>query len=513
MDDRSIEFEIRSVNEEERTVSGIAIPYDQTVEVGGYKERIERGAFKETEIGSPLYFNHDHRALGTPIGSIIEARDTEAGLEIKARISKTPKGEEVYTLLKDGVLKKFSAGFEPVEHRTDADGTVVRTKAKLIEVSIVPRPAYSKAAVAEVRAAENSNNTNLEESTMTENIENSEVVELREAVNDLERKFAVLGETKNAGNAVADQYRSGGEALKALLNGEDAAKEQFRAFTGATTADSNVQPAWVNRTVKLVEENRDVLNLFSKAPHPGSTSVTLPVLGSATGAVGEQAAEGNDLPYMEVVFSDETFGNKTYGGYSSLSRQAIELGTPGYLAKVLEYQALQYAKATNAAVRAALVAATGTATASLSADTFAGWADLVVDSAAALSSNGSGVEAEFMLVSTGVFKRLAHLTDSAGRPLMVVNGDGQNSVGNANVKGLRGSILGLPVVVDGGAAANTCIITNGEAVTVMESSGAPVRLSDENVINLTKDFSLYGYMIVGVTNKLAVVKVDADLVA
>jgi hypothetical protein len=39
-----------------------------------------------------------------------------------------------------------------------------------------------------------------------------------------------------------------------------------------------------------------------------------------------------------------------------------------------------------------------------------------------------------------------------------------------------------------------------------ENAGAPLRLEDENIINLSKDFSLYGYMAVGVTNALGLVK-------
>ena len=41
-------FEIRSQNEEERIVSGIAVPYGQEISVGGVKERFERGAISNT---------------------------------------------------------------------------------------------------------------------------------------------------------------------------------------------------------------------------------------------------------------------------------------------------------------------------------------------------------------------------------------------------------------------------------------------------------------------------------
>lgn len=509
MTDRAIDFEIREINEETRTVSGIALPYGELADVGGYKERFERGAFADTEIGAPLYFHHDHRALGTPIGSIVEARDTDDGLQVKARISKTPKGDEVYTLLKDGVLKKFSAGFEPVEHRTDSDGTVVRTKARLVEVSIVPRPAYSTADVAEVRAADTNEP---KETAMPEETIAPEVVELREAVNDLERKIAVIGDATPTSDPL--EVRSFGEFVKGLATGETRDKVELvtRAFTGATSADSNPQPAWVSQALRLIEDNRDVLNLFTKAPLPPTgNSIEYPRVNAVTGTVGAQAAEGDDLPYMEVGITTATAPVITYGGYSSLSRQSIERSDVAYLDTVLRYMAIQYAKATNGAVRTALTGATGLGAQTLSADTPQAWLDLVIDSTASVEDNG--VAADFMLVSRDVYRRIARLTDTTNRPLFVLNGDGVNTFGTVTAMNKRGQMAGLSIVVDPNAAANTTYIGSREAITVFESPGAPFRLQDENIINLTKDFSLYGYMAVAVTHAASMVRADVDLVA
>ena len=497
-------FEIRKVNTEAREVTGVAVPFDSTVEVGGFKERFERGAISDASE-TLLFWNHEE-----VIGKVTRGEETDEGYEVTAVISETVRGNEAYTLLKDGVVKKFSVGFVPVEHRMEED-TVVRTKVNLKEVSLVPFPAYEGASVMSVRS-ETQQTNNKEDNTMSEDNKyapESRVADIESRFTDLERKVTVLSSGDNGvGNAPVVENRTGGELLKGLLHGDDMAK---RAFTGATTGDTNVQSAWLNRAVRMATENRRVLNMFSKSPHPGSTSVTLPVLSGVTETTtGVQAAEGDDLEYVEVRWSDQTFNNVTVGNYSSLSRQAIELGTPGYLTQVLEFQAQQYAKDTEAQAASALYGATGTATATLSADTFDGWANLVINSASTLASNGSNADAEFMLVSTDVFARMATL-DDGGRPLLEVNGDGSNTIGQANIKGLSASLFGLPVVVDPSAAANTCYVLNSNAINVMESAGAPFRLQDENVINLTKDFSVYGYLIVAPVNKLAIVKVDADL--
>lgn len=514
------EFDVREVNSEARTVTGIAVPFNETVSVGGYKERVERGAFNIEEHADKtihLYYGHNHRNGGKPIGLVKEMRDTENGLEIKAQFSEsTEEAREVYGLVREGILNKFSVGFEPVTSRKDND-VVVRTKGLLREVSIVAMPAYANAAVSEVREDSEcaEQNTNTQEKLMSDNTNAPEFV-TRDEFSEMERKLAVYAEG-NTSAAKEMKYRSYAEFVKGLADGSSRSDNEMitRAFTGATTTDSNIQPAWVNRNIRLVDENRDILNLFSKAPLPSTgMTVTLPVLGSTTGTVGVQAAEGDDLPYLEVVIDDQSFTVKTYGGYSSLSRQAIERSDVPYLQKVLEYQALQYAKATNAAVRSALVAASGTNTATLAADTAAGWIDLVVDSVGLIDTNGFGASAEVMLVSKDVYKRIAHMVDSAGRPLFEVNSDGVNTIGSVRgtaVRGVRGNIAGLPVAVDNGLASNSVWVVSAEALTVMESAGAPFRLQDENIINLTKDFSLYGYLAVGVTNAKAIVKVDADL--
>ncbi|MFC9846649.1 HK97 family phage prohead protease [Streptomyces sp. NPDC060223] len=501
MEQRS--YEIRAVDKEAREVTGIAVPYNETIDIGGYyKERFAQGAIGNDVTDVKLFWMHQE-----PIGRVVKGEETPDGYSITARLSETPRGEEAYTLLKDGVINRFSVGFEPVSDREE-DDVIVRTEVRLREVSLVPFPAYDKALVAEVRSETPTPST--EETSMP--TENTEVTDLREAVTDLERRFAVLGENPTRGTSGLE-IRSAGEFIKGLVDGtsRDKVESYNRAYTGATTTDSNPQVGWVQKTINIVQENRDTLNLFEKGPLPATgMSVDYPKLSSVSGTVAAQAAEGDDLGYLEVVITDASTPVKTYGGYSQLTRQAIERSDVPYLSKVFEYQTMQYAKATNAAVRTVLTGGTGYQTATLAADTAKGWLDLAIDASGLIHDNGVGAEAEFILMSNDVFKRVATIVDSAGRPLFVVNGDGTNTIG-AVTRGRRGNIAGLSIVVDPGLAANSLYIGAAEAITVWEAAGAPFRLEDENIINLSKNFSLYGYMASAVTNAKAVVKVDADL--
>lgn len=495
--------EVRSVDTDTRTIRGLAVPYNQTTEVGGYKERFETGAFGRTQ-DVKLFYGHSE-----PIGKVTAGRDTDEGYEIEAVISKTARGDEVYTLMRDGVLNKFSVGFLPVEHRMDED-VVVRTKAELKEVSVVSFPAYNGAKVEEVR---NQSNKEKEDITIMSNEEvkyasESEVADIRATVEDFERRLAVAGEAKN--ESKAPQFRSGGELLKALASGS----QEARDFATVADADGDSRPAWVNERLRLEAEDRPTINLFSKAALPATgLSVEYAKVSGVAGTVGVQALEGDALPYMEVAFDTATAPVVTYGGYISLSRQAIERTDLPMLETSLEYMTRQYAKATEAAVRNALVAGTGYNTGTLAADTAAGWIDTIVDSVDLIDSNSKGSRAEFVLVSSDVYKRLAHMVDGQGRPLFSISGQSVNSIGVANPVGGTLNIAGLTVVKNPALAANSAYIAGSDALKVWESPGAPFRLQDEDIIHLTKDFSLYGYMAVGVTNPLAVVDLDVDLVA
>lgn len=500
-------YDVRSVDTEKREVTGLAVPYDSTAELGGYKERFERGAIADVE-DVLLFWNHSE-----PIGRVVRGQETDGGYEVTAVISKTSRGDEAYTLLRDGVINKFSVGFMPMEDRQDGD-VLVRTKVNLKEVSLVPFPAYKGASITEVRE-QNTNaapvaDTTIKEKEMSNDTTAPGVDELREAVSDLERKVALFSvNEKPAANAV--QYRSAGEFLKALAEGKDDAKMQVRAFTGATSADAHADASsWVARTIKLVEENRPVLNLFSKSALPASgNSIEYPVLEGTTGTVGAQVAEGDDLPYMEVRVTTATAPVLTYGGYSSLSRQAIERSDIAYLDTVLRYQAFQYAKVTNQAVRTAVAGVTASGQSlSLGGATGADWLRMVVRARRAIANANS--QAAVIVMSDNVYEGLLTLDDTAGRPVFDVNNDGANTFGNLSPANFGGSLAGLPIVLDDAAPSGTLYVAGKDAVTSFENAGAPVRLQDENIINLTKDFSLYGYLAVAVTNPGAVQRVTVN---
>lgn len=142
-----------------RTVVGRAVPYSVNQVINrSLTERFEPGAFAAQLVaGHRVPFTRGHMSQGgVLIGKTLSLEERSDGLYGQWRVSQTPAGDETLELLKDGVLEQLSIGFREMPGgTTNANGVAVRTRAHLIEVSVVMNGAYGEnAAVNEVRTEE-----------------------------------------------------------------------------------------------------------------------------------------------------------------------------------------------------------------------------------------------------------------------------------------------------------------------------------------------------------------------
>ena len=138
-------LEIRMANDG-RTISGIAVPYDQ--ESPYMKEKFARDSVSLAD-NVPILLGHNHNE---PIGLITRGWHEKDGFHFEGRVSDTAKGNESVVLAKDGVLK-VSAGFIPKLIGRSADGVNEIKSAIVHEISLVAIPAYKQASITEVRNA------------------------------------------------------------------------------------------------------------------------------------------------------------------------------------------------------------------------------------------------------------------------------------------------------------------------------------------------------------------------
>ena len=247
-------------------------------------------------------------ATKTPIGLVTEGRDVDGGFEITAKVSETSLGNDVLTLMRDGVLNKFSVGFVPVSQERDGS-TITRTKVSLKEVSVVPFPAYAGASITEVREESPSEPEIITEteSELENNIEldvrsvQDEVAELRRVV-----ESSVAPVAPQAPEYM--NYRSFGEYVQALPRVR--LQQLNLARAASTSADTYAAPGYIGYINKLIDANRPSWNVWSKAVLPATgMTVEYAAITANTLAVGEQDPENEALSFGNLTI-DFCFGRR-----------------------------------------------------------------------------------------------------------------------------------------------------------------------------------------------------------
>ena len=301
--------------------------------------------------------------------------------------------------------------------------------------------------------------------------------------------------------------------LQTLRAAALAARAEIEGRAAQTSADSVIAPAWLIRELRIIDRGRPLWSIFNRETLPDEgMQVAYPAIASQTDATGQQAVEGDPLGMVTLKITPETADVGTWGNAAQLTRQAIERASASYLAGVLRAQRAGYAKSTNSALRAALTTATGVNTATVVDPTdITDWITAGIDGAVAIDDNSAGLTADTWIIGRAAAKILATITDTTGRPILDLDGTGVNTFGTLRVGdggGRLGGPGGLPVHVDTSLTGNYAYIVSGEALTALESPGAPFALTDDNILHLTRDFALYGYAAFTLNDAKGIVKVQ-----
>jgi uncharacterized protein len=517
-----LEFQVLAPTPEQqakREFTGLALPYGEEMNrldiwTGATRQVFDPESAKVRE-NAQVFYGHDHQALGMPVGRIKAWKHTPKGLEITGRLAKTAKAEDVYTLMtpdEDGkaVLDRLSVGYMPVknvlEDADTKDPLLRHLEVDVFETSIVPTPQYDSARVSQVlsvtpRKETSMTTTTTEPETQEGLATQGDIQALSGSLDNLERRLATLSTgTTDDGHQVP--FTSYGEFVQALSKGEDEAM-QFLAYVGGVVGDLDgwVKDSWVGDLYRPMAERRRVLNLFETSPLPASgMQVEYGKLLADTTQVGVQAAEGDALPYGKITFTTDTAPLVTYGGWGEMSRQEIDRSAIAVVEKFFQALIRRYNQATEAAVRAAAVDpanATELTTAVPDLGTVDGWVDFLVDASFALDDEGHAPD--FALVGRDIFKDLAKMRLGTDGPFFL-----DRNSGTVNVTGLSGEVFNVPVVpVNQNGLVRVC---DASAIRTFEAGGAPFRMQDDDIVHLTKAFSIYGYMAVAAQDVTAIIR-------
>lgn len=144
-------LETKSIDEDKREIVGIA----STPTPDRMGDIVEpKGA--QFQLPIPLLWQHNHSA---PVGHVISAKVTAAGIEIRAKFAKVEEAgtlkdrlDEAWQSVKAGLVRGLSIGFKPIESARLEDSYGMRyIKWLWLELSAVTVPANGDATIATVK--------------------------------------------------------------------------------------------------------------------------------------------------------------------------------------------------------------------------------------------------------------------------------------------------------------------------------------------------------------------------
>jgi len=142
-----------------RTLVGRAVPYGETIDIDGGRERFVHGAFSR-QLENPghikLHASHEGRKTDFAVGKTLSLEERDDGLHGTWGLYETPRGDEALYMVRTGEVTGLSVGFKltPNGTRYGPDGAWERTAVHLDHVALTTEPAYTEAKVLAIRSSD-----------------------------------------------------------------------------------------------------------------------------------------------------------------------------------------------------------------------------------------------------------------------------------------------------------------------------------------------------------------------
>jgi HK97 family phage major capsid protein len=482
-----------------RTISGKIVPLN--VEAGSTNMGKVIFASGSIDIADPktikLLSQHDNKK---PLGRMVSFSESEDAIHAVFSVSRSQRGTEALILAEEGLQSGLSIGAEVLKSKIK-DGITYVSSARLVETSLVSEPAFKSAQVTDIAAEESA----VEEETQpteseTASVENTTpAVEATPveapAVEAARPTVSAMSYTKPRIELTAAKYAE--NSIRAALGDEDA-----RQYLLA--ADSTVNNPGLVPTPQLSE----IINPLGTTIRPSIEAIsrgTLPDAGmtfeipkiTQMPAVGE-VAQGNAFTDTDQESSFLSVTVKKYAGQQTFSVELLDRTSPAFFDELVRNMASAYAKATDAAVNAAIISgASLDATTTVTYPTAAELLGIVARGAASVYNATLGLPNPFarnMIVNTSQWSNIMTLADN-GRPIYNAS-QPQNAGGAVTPTALQGNVAGLNLYVTPNTASGTdtdgsILIVNPDAYTWYESP--TYRLRAETTATGQVTIGYYGY--------------------
>jgi len=503
----------------ERVIEVRAVPWDVIGDTPDGKEMFTRGAFADTDPESvTLEAIGPHGAdPGVRLaGRSTALEDREDGQYARFLVSRTRDGDELLELARDRVYRGASVVFAPIEERAADGGVTVRTRAELVRVGIVERPAYAGAEVLAVRSEDAHPMTDEQAAPGAAEIATDPGVRIDSGTPDMTAQLDAL-RTDLLGRLTAVEAGSGrrgaphlmarwsrfGEYLKDAAGDPEAAVLLARALVDQTTATNPgvMAPSYVQDVKGIVDASRPAIEATGGPGPLGASGMSLhwPYFAGDLGAlVGKQATEKADITSVVVNLLDGNAPIETFAGGSDISYQLIRRSAPAYLEAYGRIMLAGWALTTEKEYETDLNAgATGTMTGDISSDA-ATRATFFEGSAKVRSATGAPASA--VLVASDVFAALGAVLTPAAYGTANLTGTAQASTLQVNVSGL--AVIEAPYL-----PAGVAIFTNERAAQWHEDG--PFVATAEDVAKLGQNRAYWSMGATGIFIPAGLVKATA----
>lgn len=282
---------VKAVDEEKREITGIAST-PGTDRMGDIV--VPEGA--KFNLPVPLLWQHEHNQ---PIGQVVSAKVTDAGIEIVARLAKieapsqlAARLEEAWQSIKHGLVRGLSIGFRPIKYAFMDDGGIEFAEWDWFELSAVTIPANAEASITTVKSFD-------DELRASSGTKRSPVVRLDKSPAGVSatKTLKSTNSTPKEGKEMTVQ-----EQIKAFQEKRKAAVEAMntlmtKSVEAGTSLDAEQQEEFDNHEaeIKTIDDHLERLEKFEKIQIEKAVAVP-----EKAGATMQAASESRGGHVIEV---------------------------------------------------------------------------------------------------------------------------------------------------------------------------------------------------------------------
>ena len=492
---------ITAADSNARTITGRIVAFEEQANASTGKVIFSKGSVVPADV--KLNLEHDRTR---PIGKTLSMSVNEDSIDATFKIANTTAGSDALEEAMSGLRDGFSIELAVDEYTMEKDGTMRVLAGEMTGVALVTEPAVRSARVSEVAATEavepeDSDSTiDSEETPTTEGDEVDNTVTNADTVETVEAAQSVTASSKPAVGGWTSKPRLEFTAakllentIKASLGDEDA--RQYVLAAADTSDNAGLVPTRQLTTVinGLANTTRSNIDAISRGtlPDAGMTFEIPKITVLPTVAVTAEAGTPSETDQNSAFVSVDV---KKYAGQQTFSVELLDRSNPLFMNELMNNLAAQYAKATDTAVNAALIAgASADGTTTTTYPTAAELLGVVARGAASVYSNTQGF-ARNIIMNTSQWSNVMTLNDS-GRPIYNAQVP-QNAGGVVAPTSVRGNVAGLDLYVTANTAAGTdtdgsILIVNPDAYTWYE--GPTYQLRADVIASGQISIVMYGY--------------------